>query len=93
MYPKDEGYSQQGSFRFSPGHLGLSDKKWNYDYCEYLPDMLNLKSDFQSNLKTDSSEWKLNLKIFRKVYKTHYTPSISRFARISHQVPMQPETC
>ena len=33
IQPKDERYSQQGPFRFIRGNLGLSDKKWDHDYC------------------------------------------------------------
>ena len=55
---------------------------------KYLPGTLNEEADHQSRSVTDSSEWKLNPLIFKKICKVFWTPDIDLFASIiSHQVP------
>ena len=73
----------------------LAEEIWDYLLAngimitvEYLPGTLSVKADHQSRSVTDSSEWKLNQLIFKKICKVFWTPDIDLFAsRISHQVP------
>ena len=52
---------------------------------EYLLGKLNMEVDHQSRSVTDSSDWKLNPIIFKKICKVFWTPDIDIFAsRISH---------
>ena len=62
LHKKDEewGSGVQCCFRFSQGSFGLPDRKWDHDYCGIL---LNLEA-----------KWKLNLKIFRMIFKVLRTP-------------------
>ena len=56
--------------------------------AEYLPGLLNVETDTQSRTVRYASEWKLNPRIFQKIYKYRGTPEINLFAsRISHQLP------
>ena len=55
--------------------------------AEYLPGILNVEADRESRLR-DSSEWKMNPKIFQRICKIRGTPDMDLFAsRISCQVP------
>ena len=55
--------------------------------AENLPGVLNVEADRESRLK-DSSEWKLNPGIFKKICQLRGTPDIDLFAsRVSNQVP------
>ena len=55
---------------------------------EYLPGTLNMTADHQSWIVKDSSKWKLNPFIFKKICKVFWAPDIDLIAsRISHQVP------
>ena len=54
---------------------------------EYLPVALNKEADFQSQAVRDSSEWKLDPKVFQIICRKWELPDIYLFAsRISHQV-------
>ena len=53
---------------------------------EYLPGTFNVKADHQLRSVTDSSEWKVNPLILKKIRKTFWTPDIDLFAsRMSHE--------
>ena len=55
--------------------------------AEYLPGLLNVEADTQSRTVRDVSKWKVNPRIFLKIYKYRGTPEIDLFAsRISHQL-------
>ena len=56
---------------------------------EYLPGILNVEADFQSQSVTDSSLWKLKHEIFRMTWQALGTPDIDFLvSRKSHQLPM-----
>ena len=56
--------------------------------AEYLPGALNKEANFQSRALRDSSEWKLDYKVFQTMCRRRELPDIDLFAsRISHQVP------
>ena len=56
--------------------------------AEHLSSSLNTQADYASRNVTDSSEWKLNPLIFRKICQRKGTPDMDLFAsRLSHQVP------
>jgi hypothetical protein len=55
--------------------------------AEYIPTELNVEADRESRT-TDSSEWKLNTKIFTKICYSLGQPSVDLFASLaSHQLP------
>ena len=72
----------------------LSKEIWDYLLskeititAEYLPGLLSEEADTQSRTVRDASEWKVNPRIFLKIYKYRGTPEIDLFAsRISHQL-------
>lgn len=56
---------------------------------EYLLGKLNVEADAMSRYVRDSSEWKLNLQVFRDLCRARWTPCTDLFAsRLSHQVPI-----
>ena len=56
--------------------------------AEYLPGALNEEANFQSRAVRNSSEWKLDSKVFQTICRKWEVPDIDLFAsRISHQVP------
>jgi len=55
---------------------------------EYLPGVENVVADRESRQIQDSSEWKLNTQVFKKLCQLRGTPEIDLFAsRVSHQLP------
>ena len=48
--------------------------------AEYLPSSLNIQADWQSRNHRDSSDWKLNPKIFSQIVKIRGIPQIDLFA-------------
>ena len=56
--------------------------------AEYLPGSLNIQVDWQSRNRRDSSDWKLNHKMFSQIVKIRRIPQIDLFAsRLNHQLP------
>jgi len=56
---------------------------------EYLPGVLNVEADRMSRNVRDSSEWKLNPHVFRRICRARGTPSTDLFAsRLTNQVPL-----
>ena len=56
--------------------------------AEYLPSSLNIQADWQSRNHRDSSNWKLNPKIFSQIVKIRGIPQIDLFAsRLNNQLP------
>ena len=55
---------------------------------EYLLGTLNVEADHQSRTVKDSTDWKLNPLVFKKIYKVFWALDINLLpSRISHQVP------
>ena len=55
--------------------------------AEYLPTHLNTQADWESRHVKDSSEWKLNLIVFKEICQTLGQPSIDLFAsRLTKQM-------
>ena len=55
--------------------------------AEYLPNSLNIQADWQSRNHRDSSDWKLNPKIFPQIVKNKGMPQIDLFAsQLKHQL-------
>ena len=56
--------------------------------AEYLPSSLNIQADWQSRNHRESSDWKLNPKIFSQIVKIRGIPQIDLFAtRLNHPLP------
>ena len=56
--------------------------------AEYLPGRLNVRADHESRLRGDSSEWKLDPRIFRQIMKMVGQCDVDLFAsRLSTQLP------
>ena len=56
--------------------------------AEYLPSALNIRADWESRNVQDSSEWKLNQSVFKRITQKMGTPDMDLFAsRLSHQIP------
>ena len=79
----------------SPELLQVAKEIWDYLLAnriavtaEYLPSSLNIQADWQSRNHKDSSDWKLNPKIFSQIVKIRGIPQIDLFAsRLNHQLP------
>ena len=79
----------------SPELLQVAKEIWDYLLAngiavtaEYLPSSLNIQADWQSRNHRDSSDWKLNPKIFPQIVKIRGIPQIDLFAsRLNHQLP------
>ena len=79
----------------SPELLQVAKEIWDYLLAngiavtaEYLPSSLNIQADWQSRNHRDSSDWKLNPKIFSQIVKIRGIPQIDLFAsRLNHQLP------
>ena len=55
---------------------------------EYLLGTLNVEADHQSRTVKDSTDWKLNPLVFKKIYKVFWALDMNLLpSRISHQVP------
>ena len=75
--------------------IAISQEIWNYLIkknitisLEHLPGLLNVIADRESRNVADSSEWKLNRKVFLKITFIPGKPMIDLFAsRVSHQLP------
>ena len=78
----------------NPQLLKISKSIWNYLLshqititAEYLPSRLNVRADWESRNATDSSDWKLNKKMFLNITKLLGAPSVDLFAsRPCHQI-------
>ena len=71
----------------SPELLQVAKEIWTYLLAngiavtaEYLPSSLNIQADWQSRNHRDSSDWKLNPKIFSQIVKIRGIPQIDLFA-------------
>ena len=79
----------------SPELLQVAKEIWDYLLAngiavtaEYLPSSLNIQADWQSRNHRDSSDWKLNPKIFPQIVKIRGIPQIDLFAsRLNHRLP------
>ena len=79
----------------SPELLQVAKEIWDYLLAngiavtaEYLPSSLNIQADWQSRNHRDSSDWKLNPKIFPQIVKIRGIPQIYLFAsRLNHRLP------
>ena len=79
----------------SPELLQVAKEIWDYLLAngiavtaEYLPSSLNIQADWQSRNHKDSSDWKLNPKIFSQIVKIRGIPQIDLFAsQLNHQLP------
>ena len=79
----------------SPELLQVAKEIWDYLLAngiavtaEYLPSSLNIQADWQSRNHRESSDWKLNPKIFSQIVKIRGIPQIDLFAsRLNHQLP------
>ena len=79
----------------SPELLQVAKEIWDYLLAngiavtaEYLPSSLNIQADWQSRNHRDSSDWKLNPKIFSQIVKIRGIPQIDLFAsRLNHRLP------
>ena len=79
----------------SPELLQVAKEIWDYLLAngitvtaEYLPSSLNIQADWQSRNHRDSSDWKLNPKIFSQIVKITGIPQIYLFAtRLNHHLP------
>ena len=79
----------------SPELLQVAKEIWDYLLAngiavtaEYLPSSLNIQADWQSRNHRDSSNWKLNPKIFSQIVKIRGIPQIDLFAsRLNNQLP------
>ena len=74
--------------------INISKRIWSYLISkkitltlEYIPSELNIIADWESRNWVDSSEWKLNHKIFLSICSILGTPEVDLFAsRTSHQL-------
>jgi len=85
--------------------IDLSRKIWEYLISkgimitvEYLPGKLNVSADWESRNVQDSSEWRLDHRVFNRICQAFGTPHIDLFAsRVSHQIPCyvswKPDPC
>ena len=79
----------------NPELLQVAKEIWDYLLAngiavtaEYLPSSLNIQADWQSRNHRDSSDWKLNPKIFPQIVKIRGIPQIYLFAsRLNHRLP------
>ena len=75
--------------------IKLSKDIWNYLLSrgitittEYLPSKLNIIADRESREKLDSSEWKLDPRVFQGLVQLMGNPVVDLFAsRLNHQLP------
>ena len=78
----------------SPELLQVAKEIWDYLLAngiavtaEYLPSSLNIQADWQSRNHRDTSDWKLNPKMFSQIVKIRGIPQIDLFAsRLNHQL-------
>ena len=79
----------------SPELLQVAKEIWDYLLAngiavtaEYLPSSLDIQEDWQSRNHRDSSDWKLNPKMFSQIMKIRGIPQIDLFASLlNHQLP------
>ena len=71
----------------SPELLQVAKEIWDYLLAngiavtaEYLPSSLNIQADWQSRNHRDTSDWKLNPKMFSQIVKIRGIPKIDLFA-------------
>ena len=81
--------SQSITATSSLGNMGPSVSQSISVTAEYLPNSLNIQADWQSRNHKDSSDWKLNPKIFPQIVKNKGMPQIDLFAsQLKHQLPI-----
>ena len=95
LYQGKIGRGERGGLARSQELLQVAKEIWDYLLAnriaittEYLPSSLNIQADWQSRNHKDSSDWKLNPKIFSQIVKIRGIPQIDLFAsRLNHQLP------
>ena len=86
--PLKIGIPQSRTATSSQGNIGLSVSQWNSSYSRVLAKQSDIQEDWQSRNHRDSSDWKLNPKMFSQIMKIRGIPQIDLFASLlNHQLP------